>query len=473
MSYNYIVSWMLITFTAAISCVLTYVFSRYQHDPYMDEVFHVRQTLKYIQGNWKFWDRKITTPPGLYVAYVSAHRVLSSLGVLPPEPTAMHFRFSSVLFSIINHIIILRLVKIMKCNSPNILAINIASEPLFLFFSAFYYTDHCSILFVMASVYFSLLHHDWLSALFVSYAVFTRQSNIIWVPLLMCIHTSGSLSQNMFGHDRCSSTMWIKRLLYMFITHPLSVILVILKSVLRPCLPFVLVLVSFISFVIINKGIVLGDREAHTAVLNIPQFFYFATFCALSTPIQFVGFIINSIKSFKNLLVHRSWRVLSIFLLLTLLFVLIIITSLKYCLFIHPYLISDNRHYTFYIWRKIIYRNVSTYYSLSVVYLVATAYFVNTLFFSYRNIPFGPFIERLVLLVCTFIVVIASGLLELRYFLIPFALWRIFAFSHTHYKYLLCEVLWNLLIVFITAYLFIFKPFEWPSEPGVYQRFMW
>ncbi|VDO51566.1 unnamed protein product [Schistosoma margrebowiei] len=428
MSYNYIVSWMLITFTAAISCVLTYVFSRYQHDPYMDEVFHVRQTLKYIQGNWKFWDRKITTPPGLYVAYVSAHRVLSSLGVLPPEPTAMHFRFSSVL-----------LVKIMKCNSPNILAINIASEPLFLFFSAFYYTDHCSILFVMASVYFSLLHHDWLSALFVSYAVFTRQSNIIW---------------NMFGHDRCSSTI----LLYMFITHPLSVILVILRSVLRPCLPFILVLVSFISFVIINKGIVLGDREAHTAVLNIPQFFYFATFCALSTPIQFVGFIVNSIKSFKNL-------VLSIFLLLTLLFVLIIIISLKYCLFIHPYLISDNRHYTFYIWRKIIYRNVSTYYT--------TAYFVNTLFFSYRNIPFGPFIERLVLLVCTFIVVIASGLLELRYFLIPFALWRIFAFSHTHYKYLLCEVLWNLLIVFITAYLFIFKPFEWPSEPGVYQRFMW
>ncbi|CAH8515335.1 unnamed protein product, partial [Schistosoma intercalatum] len=215
----------------------------------------------------------------------------------------------------------------------------------------------------------------------------------------MCIHTSGRLSQNMFGHDRCSSTMWIKRLLYMFITHPLSVTLVMLKSVFRQCLPFVLVLFSFVSFVIINKGIVLGDREAHTAVLNITQFFYFVTFCALSTPIQFVGYIVNSIKSFRNLLVNRSWRVLTIFLMLTPTFVLIILISLKYCLFVHPYLISDNRHYTFYIWRKIIYRNVSTYYGLSVVYLVATAYFVNTLFFSYRNIPFGPFIERLVFLV--------------------------------------------------------------------------
>jgi alpha-1,2-glucosyltransferase len=32
-----------------------------------DEVFHVRQAQNYVQGNWRVWDPKITTPPGLCV----------------------------------------------------------------------------------------------------------------------------------------------------------------------------------------------------------------------------------------------------------------------------------------------------------------------------------------------------------------------------------------------------------------------
>ncbi|KAK4468927.1 hypothetical protein MN116_007593 [Schistosoma mekongi] len=257
----------------------------------MDEIFHVRQTLKYIQGDWKSWDNKITTPPGLYVAFVFAHKLMGLLGALPTELIAMHFRLISVFFSTLNYVVILKLIRIMKCDAPNILAMAVVSQPLLIFFSAFYYTDHCSILFVMTSVYFSLLRHNWLSALFVSYSVFTRQSNILWVPLLMCIHSSKMVSQDIFGNDRCSSIIWIRRLLCRIALHPFSFVHVTLKCVFELCLPFVLVLVAFMCFVITNKGIVLGDREAHTAVLNIPQFFYFVTFCALSTPFHFVGFI--------------------------------------------------------------------------------------------------------------------------------------------------------------------------------------
>ena len=32
-----------------------------------DEVFHIRQALAYWHNQWKVWDPKITTPPGLYV----------------------------------------------------------------------------------------------------------------------------------------------------------------------------------------------------------------------------------------------------------------------------------------------------------------------------------------------------------------------------------------------------------------------
>ena len=34
--------------------------------PYMDEEFHARQTQLYCDGNFTYWDPKITTPPGLY-----------------------------------------------------------------------------------------------------------------------------------------------------------------------------------------------------------------------------------------------------------------------------------------------------------------------------------------------------------------------------------------------------------------------
>ena len=37
-----------------------------------DEVFHIRQALAYWHHQWRVWDPKITTPPGLYVYKLSA-----------------------------------------------------------------------------------------------------------------------------------------------------------------------------------------------------------------------------------------------------------------------------------------------------------------------------------------------------------------------------------------------------------------
>ena len=35
-------------------------------DPYIDEIFHIPQAQAYCQGDFLYWDNKITTPPGLY-----------------------------------------------------------------------------------------------------------------------------------------------------------------------------------------------------------------------------------------------------------------------------------------------------------------------------------------------------------------------------------------------------------------------
>ncbi|CAH8592032.1 unnamed protein product, partial [Heterobilharzia americana] len=236
--------------TFALSCVLVYILSMYQSEPYMDEVFHVRQTLKYIQGDWKSWDSKITTPPGLYLIFVSAFRVLDWLNIAPAKLMMINFRFTSVLFSLFNHMFILRLLKLTKSNFPNTLALAIITEPVLFFFSALYYTDHCSVLFVIASVCFSFQHKTCLSALFLSYAVFTRQSNIVWVPLLMCIRTSLNFSRSLFANQRCSSPFWVKKVLNEITSHPVSVAFLVFENVFRLCLPFVLVLISFLIFVV-------------------------------------------------------------------------------------------------------------------------------------------------------------------------------------------------------------------------------
>lgn len=36
-----------------------------------DEIFHVPQAQAYCRGAWSYWDGAITTPPGLYVSFVS------------------------------------------------------------------------------------------------------------------------------------------------------------------------------------------------------------------------------------------------------------------------------------------------------------------------------------------------------------------------------------------------------------------
>jgi alpha-1,2-glucosyltransferase len=35
------------------------------------------------------------------------------------------------------------------------------------------------------------------------------------------------------------------------------------------------------------------------------------------------------------------------------------------------------------------------------------------------------------------------------------------------------ETAWFLLINFVTGYVFLYRGFEWPQEPGLVQRFMW
>lgn len=101
----------------------------------------------------------------------------------------------------------------------------------------------------------------------------------------------------------------------------------------------------------------------------------------------------------------------------------------------------------------------------------------------------------LVWLAATTLSLVTAPLVEPRYFIIPWVMWRLhlpalptLAFFRRQRPEadgererseiaaaapLFLETAWFVLINAITGYVFLFKGFEWPQEPGKTQRFMW
>ena len=57
-------------------------------EPYMDEIFHVKQTQQYCGGNFSSWDPMITTFPGAYVAAYAVARLVAAPTTLELSPSA-------------------------------------------------------------------------------------------------------------------------------------------------------------------------------------------------------------------------------------------------------------------------------------------------------------------------------------------------------------------------------------------------
>ncbi|KAE8144786.1 DIE2/ALG10 family-domain-containing protein [Aspergillus avenaceus] len=101
----------------------------------------------------------------------------------------------------------------------------------------------------------------------------------------------------------------------------------------------------------------------------------------------------------------------------------------------------------------------------------------------------------LVWLAATALSLITAPLVEPRYFIIPWVMWRLHlppqptplayrqqrprdareeltAKLATNFP-LFLETFWFLVVNVVTGYIFLYKGFEWPQEPGQIQRFMW
>jgi alpha-1,2-glucosyltransferase len=113
--------------------------------------------------------------------------------------------------------------------------------------------------------------------------------------------------------------------------------------------PFVGIILGFIIFLILNGGsIVVGDKSNHEAGFHGSQLLYFIFVAATGFGLSHASR--KQIHSFATSLRQKTKSFGGIF------FIMGIFCLVVFCIDrfspVHRFMLADNRHYTFYIWRK-------------------------------------------------------------------------------------------------------------------------
>lgn len=212
------------------------------------------------------------------------------------------------------------------------------------------------------------------------------------------------------------------------------------------------VILGFLVFIILNKGIVIGDRTAHVATIHLPQIFYFSVFClGFAWP-----YMLPKWKSFFQQ-IRKHWIITNI--------LLIIMTIIVHNnTLVHPYLMADNRHYVFYIWSKLMGR----YYIIRYLLIPIYGFAIYSMIACLNDLRF---LSKILYIGGIFVVLVPQLLLEPRYFVIPYVLLRLNMSKPERWQ-ITAELLTCVVINFLQFYIFVVKTFYWTDQEGP-QRISW
>ena len=182
---------------------------------------------------------------------------------------------------------------------------------------------------------------------------------------------------------------------------------------------------------------------------------------------------------------------------------LVMLAAVHFNTIVHPFTLADNRHYVFYVFRLLLWRPW-------IRYAVVPLYFVSAWLvlgalggvsaleecgdsgrLGPPHLPRTSFV--LLWLATTFMSLVTVPLVEPRYFIVPWLIWRLNVPLEADKAILLAtgsgisqramkiaveqrlwiETAWYAFINLVTCYVFLYRGFEWPQEPGKVQRFMW
>ncbi|KAK4541244.1 hypothetical protein LTR36_008160 [Oleoguttula mirabilis] len=384
-------------------------------EPYLDEVFHVRQAQQYCNGNFHDWDPKITTPPLLYLLSYAVSRkdfLRDRFGIDLGLPLLGCDIFALRAINAIGLVLLaVLLVRLYSNRHPaaykahHLLfqhsALNIVLFPPLFFFSALYYTDVWSTFFVVL-FYVQLVegHHTgilgFLKLLAIGLASLAcRQTNIFWVAIFpagialvqeidnghAAVKDSIHREVQGFGdgvysvaktswkyevvYDPPAKDAWVIAYLLTFV----SIVGCALKTVSQPkrllgltvaLAPYLTLLAIFAAFVLWNGSVVLGDKSNHIATFHLPQMLYLWPFLSFfSLPIFSPYILLLPVTLLAELASLGSLESMQIFrrrrllprVWLVVIFLGIACMTVLGGTAVHPFTLADNRHYMFYVFR--------------------------------------------------------------------------------------------------------------------------
>ncbi|KAJ1830576.1 glucosyltransferase [Coemansia sp. RSA 2706] len=409
--------------------------------PYMDEIFHVPQAQRYCAGDFATWDPKLTTPPGLYLA---------SLALRFGQPCTLRLlRLTNWLLSLLLfwtvHSLVITLHRRLPPMHAGAATLVLMLFPVSFFFHHMYYTDTASLLCVLLAYTLSLRGQHAAAAAAGLAALWMRQTNVVWVALIGALAAVRVLQMRGFGGAADMQLVQLGR-----------GVVACWRPIARVLAPYAAVVTLFGAFVVANRGIVLGDRANHQAGTHVPQLMYFYAYLgAMAAPTvayESRGLVHTVLRRpVRNLLAGGAVAAM-------------MTIGVRWFTVEHPFLLSDNRHYPFYLWKNLFRRHWLARYLAIPAYACSMRAVHATLR--------APPLWQLAWAACTAAVLVPSPLLEFRYFTVPFF------FARLHMPLALsartaAELAGYVLINAATIWMFLNRPFTWDSEPGKLQRFMW
>lgn len=245
--------------------------------------------------------------------------------------------------------------------------------------------------------------------------------------------------------------------------------------------PNIIVIGLFVLFVILfnNGHIVVGHQNLHIPRFHPMQLCYFAAFAlAFSLPrllfqTYFKKPISNSVPLHQRIttILRENMNNISK---LTFIALLVIISCLVYFNTIaHPFLLADNRHYTFYMWRLLFGPSKP----LILRYLPVPLY-AYSLYLMDKELTQSSIVYKISFWIVTPLLLCAQFLLEPRYFVVPYLMYRLHCDKKSSNNYTLNAAIFEFIAYQICnlaiMWVFLYRPFiSTMDNTGRLDRFTW
>lgn len=411
--------------------------------PYIDEMFHVAQAAQYCRHRFAHWDPKITTPPGLYLLATVWGHVARALGVA--QPCGLDLLRLLALAAAVALACVVALVPL-----PNYWALNVALGPLLFPYYFLFYTDAWLAVFVVASFMVVVARptpkRAVVSAALGWLGLWFRQTNVLWLAVAAAYYITTR------ARDQTPAAL--------------------LRQAARDAaalVPYAAAMASFAAFVLWNGGIACGDKDNHTVSTHGVQVFYCATFVSVllvpiwasrATLAAYTRFAVTGRRGLHLAATAAAYAAIR--------------HVITHYTIVHPFLLADNRHYTFYLYRRVLSRPWAQWAAVPVYHfaLWLVPYMLCKTYRQGARPAMSPWTVT-AFVGATIATLVPSPLFEPRYYIVPALLFRVFTRPETPTaKRHLYEFLWNTLVNVVLFIVFFSYEFPWATEKWP-QRIIW